>query len=322
MVVGLIGGAGFVGSRLATVMGKSRTEYRVFDKVLTGEDYLDITKPETFNKLPNLDVVVNLAAEHRDDVSPRSLYDLVNVEGSRNVCDFCRAREVKTIIFTSSVAVYGFAPEGTDESGEINYFNDYGRTKFEAEEVYREWFEEDPDNRNLVIVRPTVIFGEGNRGNVYNLLKQIASGRFVMFGSGNNKKSMAYVVNVTEFLFYAVGLKGYNIFNYIDKPDISMNALVSSVRRTLHKTDGVGLRFPAWVGTLAGYSFDLVAFCLRKKLPISSVRVKKFMGTTSFETSIDKSGFSPRISLEEGLLITLKYEFIEDNSGARTFITE
>jgi len=58
-----------------------------------------------------------------------------------------------------------------DESGEPNYFNDYGRTKYLAEQVYKEWQAEDPENRSLVIVRPTVIFGEGNRGNVYNLVK-------------------------------------------------------------------------------------------------------------------------------------------------------
>ena len=74
---------------------------------------------------------------------------------------------VKNLIFTSSVAIYGFAPADTDESGEPNYFNDYGRTKYMAEQIYKEWQLEDPDNRTLVIVRPTVIFGEGNRGNVF-----------------------------------------------------------------------------------------------------------------------------------------------------------
>ena len=46
---------------------------------------------------------------------------------------------VVCIVFTSSVAVYGFAPPNTDESGAINPFNEYGRTKCDAEQVYREW---------------------------------------------------------------------------------------------------------------------------------------------------------------------------------------
>ncbi|MBD2859281.1 NAD-dependent epimerase/dehydratase family protein [Spongiibacter sp. KMU-158] len=322
MKVGIIGGAGFVGTRLAAVMEDAGKDFHLFDKSLENSNYLDITDPKSFASLPHLDAVINLAAEHRDDVSPKSLYDLVNVEGSRNLCNFCRQRGINTIIFTSSVAVYGFAPEGTDESGEINYFNDYGRTKYLAENVYREWYEEDPENRNLTIIRPTVIFGEGNRGNVFNLLNQIASGRFLMFGNGKNRKSMAYVQNVAEFIQFSTKLSGYNLYNYIDKPDLDMNTLVGTVRATLFKKSGVGLRFPALLGVLAGYGFDVLAFLLRKKLPISSIRVKKFMGTTSFNTSIPKTGFKARVDLLEGLRKTLNYEFIEDNTEKPTFITE
>jgi len=322
MSIGIFGGAGFVGSRLAQVLSESEADYLIFDKVLEGTNYVDITQPVTFNEIPHLDVVINLAAEHRDDVSPKSLYDLVNVEGSLNVCNFCRLRNINTIIFTSSVAVYGFAPEGTDETGEINYFNDYGRTKYLAENVYREWYEEDPENRNLIIVRPTVIFGEANRGNVYNLLNQIASGRFLMFGEGKNRKSMAYVQNVAEFLYFSTSLTGYNLYNYIDKPDLDMNTLVSTIRETLFKKKGVGVRFPAWLGFVVGYGFDLLALIFRKKLPISSIRVKKFMGTTAFNTSVTDSGFTPSVTLEDGLKNTLKYEFLEDNSSKKTFITE
>ena len=80
--------------------------------------------------LSGSDVVINLCAEHRDDVTPKSLYDEVNVQGSENLCNICSELGIKKIIFTSSVAVYGFAPVGTDENGKINYFNDYGRTQY------------------------------------------------------------------------------------------------------------------------------------------------------------------------------------------------
>lgn len=93
----------------------------------------------------------------------------------------CSELGIDKIIFTSSVAVYGFTPKGADESKELNPFNYYGRTKMLAEEVYRKWQTEDK-MRPLVIVRPTVVFSERNRGNVYNLLKHIASGHFVMVG--------------------------------------------------------------------------------------------------------------------------------------------
>jgi len=234
MKIALFGGAGFVGSRMSSVFSEGNIEFQVFDKVLAGDNFTDITLEDTFTDQNDFDVAINLAAEHRDDVTPKSRYDLVNVKGSENVCNFCRTKGINRIIFTSSVAVYGFAPEGADETGAINYFNDYGRTKYLAEQVYQRWYAESPDTRSLVIVRPTVIFGEANRGNVYNLLKQIASGKFIMIGGGTNRKSMAYVENVAEFIKYMTKSdQGLHIYNYIDKPDLDMNALVDIIRKKI-----------------------------------------------------------------------------------------
>ena len=270
-----------------------------------------------------MDTIINLAAVHRDDVRPLSRYDDVNVQGALNVCEAARKHGINRIIFTSSVAIYGFAPADTAESGEPNYFNDYGRTKYLAEQVYKKWQAEDPVNRTLVVVRPTVIFGEGNRGNVYNLLKQVASGRFAMFGNGRNRKSMAYVENVAAFLEYSLSFKpGLHIYNYIDKPDFDMNTLVSEARKTLFGKNNVGLRLPAFLGMAIGYFADFVAKLTGKTLPVSSIRVKKFMGTTQFASSVSETGFVPPISLAEGLARALRYEFLEDNSSKRTFETE
>jgi nucleoside-diphosphate-sugar epimerase len=234
-------------------------------------------------------------------VTPRSLYDAVNVKGARNVCDYCRRSNTQKIIFTSSVAVYGFAPAGTDEQGTFNPFNDYGRTKVEAESVYRAWQAEDPINRSLVIVRPTVIFGEQNRGNVYNLLRQIASNRFIMFGSGINEKSMAYVQNIAEFLAFSTKFgPGTHLYNYVDKPDLNMNAFVSRCRSILFGKNNVGIRMPKWLGILAGYGADILAAATGQRLPVSSIRVRKFMATTVFSTSINQTDFSPSCTLGRG----------------------
>ena len=128
-------------------------------------------------------MVVLLAAEHRDDVVSTSLYYEVNVEGARNVVQVMREHDIRRLIFTSTVAVYGLNRESPKETDEVNPFGDYGQSKWEAEEVLRGWWQDAPDERELVIVRPCVVFGEKNRGNVYNLLKQIHSGHFLMIGS-------------------------------------------------------------------------------------------------------------------------------------------
>ena len=85
------------------------------------------------------DIIVNLAAVHRDDLSDKSQYQTTNVDGASNVATVCSELGIKKIIFTSTVAVYGFAEPGTDENGPVNPFNEYGRTKFEAERKFQTW---------------------------------------------------------------------------------------------------------------------------------------------------------------------------------------
>lgn len=323
----VIGGAGFVGSRLADVFERLCVDYRLFDikAKFNHSDitYLDVEDVNSLDSLNGSSCFINLAAVHKDDVRPISRYDDVNVQGAINLCNQARKLDVKKIIFTSSVAVYGSAPVNTDESGAINFSNDYGRTKYEAEKVYKAWQSEDPEGRLLVIIRPTVIFGEGNRGNVYNLFNQIASKRFVMIGNGKNIKSMAYVENVALFLNTALTFPpGQHIYNYVDKPDLNMNELVSLTRNILFKKNNVGLSLPASIGKFLGLLSDLLAYLTGKSLPVSSIRVKKFQDTTQFLSSAHETGYKPSVSLEEGIMKTLTYEFIEDNSSANTFETE
>ena len=325
--IAIIGGAGFVGSRLSDLLKRRSIFFKKYDIDL-GDNldkiiYLDVNDIDSLNKLAGTRTIINLAAVHRDDIRPISRYYDVNVQGAKNVCEAARKHGINKIIFTSSVAIYGFGPANTDESGEPNYFNDYGRTKYLAEQIYKSWQEENAESRTLVIVRPTVIFGEGNRGNVYNLFRQIASRRFVMIGNGSNVKSMAYVENVSAFLEYCLLFKpGLHIFNYIDKPDFDMNTLISDVRKVMFGKTNVGLRLPGFIGIALGYIADLVAIIIRKPLPLSSIRVKKFMRTTQFASSISNTDFVPPITLQEGLSRTLRYEFMEDNSEKRTFETE
>jgi nucleoside-diphosphate-sugar epimerase len=327
MHITIIGGSGFVGTRLTTRLLASGHTVKIADKNDSKKYpqfriYADVREPDTLEEtLVGSDVVINLAAEHRDDVAPKSLYDDVNVTGAENVCNACTKLGIRKIIFTSSVAVYGFAPVGTAETGTINYFNDYGRTKWLAEEKYRAWLKSSPDNA-LTIIRPTVIFGEQNRGNVYNLLRQIAGGKFPMVGKGTNFKSMAYVENVAAFIEYNLhNTPGKHLFNYIDKPDFDMNTLVAEVNRILGKSSKL-FHWPYWLGYFGGLCFDVLARILRKKLPVSSIRVKKFCANTMFEAAnIKQTDFKAPVSLVEGLTRTIKYEFI-DKIDDQVFYTE
>jgi nucleoside-diphosphate-sugar epimerase len=329
-VVNVIGGSGFIGTRLLTRLNSNGQMLpRIIDKA-PSKAFPDSAVIGDVRSIAQLSetiqtgaIIVNLAAEHRDDVRPLSLYDDVNVEGAKNICAVAKEKNVQTIIFTSTVAVYGFAPIGTGESGKIAPFNDYGRTKYEAEQVFKVWQAEAPSERSLVIIRPTVVFGEQNRGNVYNLLRQIASGKFIMVGSGENRKSMAYVENIAAFIEYSMSFKpGVHIYNFIDKPDFTMNQLVGSVKRILGQSEKIGLRLPYIVGYAIGKGFDLVAAVTGKRMAISSIRVKKFCANSVYNTAIDSTGFVPPVPLAQALEQTIRHEFIEKHDDEPLYFSE
>lgn len=315
----IIGGSGFIGTVLCEQLEKSSIDFQIIDKVESTlyphkSTIANVCDIESLQRaISSNGIIINLAAEHADNVSPKSLYTQVNVDGASNVCKVAESRGIKSIIFTSSVAVYGFPTQPTAEDGEINYFNEYGRTKYLAEQVYKQWYEADKDSNRLTIIRPTAVFGANNRGNIYNLLKQIATGRFMMIGDGKNRKSMAYVENVASFIDFCLDMGGdkLQVYNYIDKPDYDMNTLVKRVRMSLHMQPKVGLRIPYWLGLLGGMCLDVVASITGKKFPISAVRVRKFCSSTVFESAMRSTGYQPPYTMDEGLDKTIRHEFID-----------
>lgn len=308
----ILGGSGFIGTNLCRLLADRQIPFEILDLVQS-EQFPDKTKIADIRNKESLQnnidgqVVVNLAAVHTDDVSDLNAYFETNVLGAKILAEVCAEKGIGKIIFTSSVAVYGFAKLGTDETGAINPFNEYGKSKYQAEQELEAWHAENPDDRSLLVVRPTVVFGEDNRGNVYNLIKQITSGRFMMVGDGKNQKSMAYVQNIAAFLLTCITTKTtYGVYNYVDTPDYDMNTLVADVRKTMLGKNNVGPRLPKWAGLVLGWVADVVAKLTGRKLPISKIRVKKFTSSTSFATSINNlDGFEAPFTLQEGLERTL-----------------
>lgn len=319
MRIGVLGGSGFIGRRLVEQLRAAGNQVRVGDIVPWTTDRAEFRLCDVRDSgavlafLDGLDAVYNLAAEHRDDVRPIEKYQTVNVGGAQALCDAARQTGLRRMVFTSSVAVYGTFEGVATEEYPHRPFNEYGRTKSDAEAVYRAWASQDA-SRGLVIVRPTVVFGEGNRGNVFNLANQVARRRFVMVGDGRNRKSMAYVENVAGFLLHSLSLgAGIHTYNYADGPDLDMNQLISFLRKRLEIGSGTGLRLPYRLGLALGSLLDLVARAMGRSLPFSAVRVRKFCANTRI--GADRAlaaGYRPALSLEEGLERFLANEFPEE----------
>ena len=326
MSITIIGGSGFVGSFLIkelegfNTFNLDKNASPFYDKNTVIGDIRVIDEI----KIPKCtDSVVLLAAEHRDDVSPTSLYYDVNVQGTKNVLQAMDSAGVKNLVFTSSVAIYGLNKKNPDENHDQDPFNHYGKSKWEAELAIKEWYENNPTEKSITILRPTVIFGERNRGNVYNLLKQISSGKFMMIGKGQNKKSMAYVGNIVALIKDRLEKKelGHHVFNYADKPDFSMVELTQTIEEKM-KIKLPSIKIPYLLGMIGGYGFDFISVLLRRKFSISSVRVKKFCAITQFDSDKVHSSFKAPYTLKEGLDKTLEHEFINTKEDEVLFYSE
>jgi nucleoside-diphosphate-sugar epimerase len=322
-MIGVVGGSGFIGSVLVRALRQAGHRVRIIDRARS-EAYPEAWIEADVRDEARLTAAVagcttlyNLAAEHRDDVRPASLYHQTNVIGAKNTCAAAEAHGIERIIFTSTVAVYGTSAAEVDESAPLRPFNEYGRTKLEAEQVFRAWAERGV-RRSLAIIRPTVVFGPDNRGNVYTLLEQIARGRAVVIGDGHNRKSMAYVENVADVLVHALTFgPGVHIFNYADKPDLDMNELTELAKAALGDHRTRTLRIPYVLGVGAGIISDLAARLTGRRFPVSAIRVRKYRANTQFANArVLATGFVPRHDLRKALIATIRHEFGSPGAGS------
>ena len=127
--VTVIGGSGFIGSKLIKKLGFEKcinidkNQSAFFSNITTIGDIRN-SDQIVFNKETN--AVILLAAEHRDDVHPTSLYYDVNVRGTKNVLAKMDRTGIKHLIFTSSVAIYGLNKQNPNE----NHIHDVAKWMF------------------------------------------------------------------------------------------------------------------------------------------------------------------------------------------------
>lgn len=228
--------------------------------------------------LRDVDLVLHLAATHFDF---QENYYRTNVDGTKVLLEEMAKKDIKNLIFYSSVAVYGDLNDGVSEETNPEPNMPYGDSKYEAEKLIEAWAEED-DRRSAIIIRPAVVFGAYNFGNVFNLIKQIDSGFFLNIGDGENIKSMVYVKNLVDYtLSLMKEMKpGVSIYNAIDTPNYGIFDLTSIIAEKLGKKPPAKLPLP--VAKLLALPFDLLNVLTGKDIIINSKRIEKFCSSTHF----------------------------------------
>jgi nucleoside-diphosphate-sugar epimerase len=258
--------------------------------------------------LPHVDLIIHLAAEHKDFGVPESLYYRVNVDGTEKLLQHASDQQIRRFIFYSSVAVYGCRPIPTNEMLEPAPDSHYGKSKLLAERRVDAWVAAAAD-RQGVTIRPTVVFGPHNYANMYRLIRSVAKRRHVGVGNGGNIKSISYVENVaaaTLFLMDQMNA-GVEIFNYADSPHMTTRDLVACIAKNL-QVKLPSIRIPKSLAVACAFPFDVMAKVTKKDLPLTAKRIAKFTDPTHHEAEkIFGAGFTPLYSLEEGLQKTVEW---------------
>lgn len=274
----------------------------------------DIRDPKAVRRaMAGCDAVLNLAAAHHDFGIAEATFFAVNQGGSKVICDVADELGVRSVCFYSTVATYGEIPEPRHEGANPEPVSPYGRSKLAGEKVFHEWTSRG-DGRRCLVIRPTVTFGPRNFANMYTLINQIHKRRFMSVGDGSNIKSLSYVENIVEltmFLWGKDGLPAFDIYNYIDKPDLTAKEITSQIYRSLGRREP-GFHIPLELACAAAFPFDAVIKATGKNLPISSARIRKMCTQTKFESDkIAQAGYTPRVSLRDGIDKMVKWYLAE-----------
>jgi nucleoside-diphosphate-sugar epimerase len=252
-----------------------------------------------------IDLVANFAAVHREPGHESYEYYECNLLGAENVCDWAERIDCKTIVFSSSIAPYGPSEEVRDELSLPAPTTAYGGSKLAAEKIHQIWHAKE-EIRQLVIVRPGVVFGPGEGGNVSRLIKAVRNRYFFYTGNQKTRKAGVYVKELCHAMCWVLDSEKsktdkVTLFNMTMNPGPSIEEYVE----TIAKVVGIKARVPKVPVSLllvASYIIDLFARSLGIEHPFSPVRIKKLTRSNNIlPTYLISNGYKYQYTLEEAL---------------------
>jgi len=301
------GANGFLGAHVVRELGAFGITFPTDIRAVgSAERYLsiDITELSAVrSKFPSVDVIIHvagLAHVFNPSEDAEELFDKVNCQGTRNLFEVAADKGVKHAVLISSVSVYKKKQGFVAEDDYLEPLSAYARSKMAAEKAAIEIAQK--SGMRLTILRLATLYGPGDPGNVGRLIRQIASGRFIMPGSGHNYKSLLHVRDAARACRCAIEnqREKIEIFNISDQPR-HMLEIVNTIRSGLGKPP---LRFRVPV-------FLFLAMAkLTSRLPIIGKKIGRLADTLEKFTTDDaysaekitrKLGFSCREDFAAGI---------------------
>ena len=183
-------------------------------------------------------------------------------------------------MFTSSIAPYGAAEELKTEETLPTPNTPYGISKLVAEKIHEKWQKANKDKRELTIVRPGIVYGKGEHGNMTRLYKGQKKHYFFYAGRKDTIKACIYVKELVRFFQYRMvdnDFIGIEIFNCTFEPAYTIQQICETMQKAIEMKRHIML-IPSWILMPAAYIFGPIG---GKKVGIHPARVKKLMVSTN-----------------------------------------
>lgn len=296
----IFGGSGFIGTHLIHLLRQEcvKPEDKIYDLdiVMPGEEgvvpgiveknegveyvRLDVRKPITLEFTPTKDdVIFNLAAVHRTPGHPDEAYFETNIRGAENVTAFAEQYGIRKILFTSSIAPYGASEELKTEETLPMPNTPYGISKLVAEHIHRTWQARDPQ-LELTIVRPGIVYGKGEHGNMTRLYRGQKKHYFFYAGRKDTIKACIYVKELVRFFKYRMidhSYPGVGLYNCTYEPAYTIEQICTAMQAAT----GMHRFIPLIPGKLLMAAAGILGPIGGKKVGIHPARVKKLMVSTN-----------------------------------------
>jgi len=271
----ITGYSGFIGNNLV---------HHLQSNNYTDLSFLGRTTQPNWNQLSNVDdykTIIHLSGLAHDlkKTSTEKDYFDANFELTKKLFDlFLLAESTDTFIFVSTVAVKNKVETIFVEEDSTNPETFYGKSKLKAEEYILSNL---PLNKKVLILRPTMVYGIGNKGNLNLLYAFVKNGIPYPLGAFNNERSFLYVENFCFIIKEIIENKNIEsgIYHLADDDTMSTRQLIKLIGTSLDKKISI-LKVPKIMITFIAKIGNILP------LPINSERLEKM--TENFIVSNNK----------------------------------
>lgn len=296
MNITITGASGFVGQNLTSFLSQKRHDiHKLSLRNYNWKSQLAL----------QADVIVHLAGKAHDtaNTSLDEEYFKINRDLTVELFDLFLSSDVKDFFYFSSVKAVADTVDGIlVEDVEGKPYTPYGKSKLEAEQYLLN--QTLPEGKRLFIIRPCMIHGPGNKGNLNLLYKVVRKGIPWTLAAFHNQRSFLSIDNLSYFVEQMLIQKDVpsGVYNFADDEALSTNELVTLISETLNKQ-------PKLWSISAGLIKGVVKVGDVLPLPLNSERLKKLTESYVVSNTKIKQALGIEtlpISAKEGLEKTIR----------------